>query len=353
MRTFFQDIRYGVRGLLHNRAFTIVAVLSLALGIGANTAIFSLVNAVLFKSLPLHEPENLVMLWEDASFANFPRNSPAPANYVDWKAQNKVFSDMAALDSNSLNLTGDGEPERVSGYSVTANFFPLLGVEPMLGRSFTSEEDKAGANNVVIISHGLWQSRYGGQRDIINRDILLNNQKYKVVGVMPANFQFLGSYIKVWTPLTLNQEEWAERGSHYLTVVARLKQGTTLEQARADMQTIMQRIATDHPKTSRKIEISRTASARTTRGRYAPTVDCVDSCSWFCVVDCVRQHCESFIDACSKPSQRDSRPNGYGSEPLANRKTTTYRKCFAVTRGRRTRFNIGDVEFRFFAATHT
>jgi putative ABC transport system permease protein len=247
METIIKDIRYGIRGLLKRPGFTIIALITLALGIGANTAIFSVVNAVLLRPLPFQDPEQLVIVWEDATFAGFPRNTPAPANYVDWKNQNQSFSDMAASHETSFNLTGDGEPERVSAYSVTANFFPLLGVQPLLGRSFLTEEDRPGANKVAVLSYSLWQSRYGADRNILNRDILLNGEKHSVVGVMPASFQFFEKDTRLWVPIALDQEDWANRGGHFLTVVARLKPGVSVSQAQADMNGIMRRIAVDHP----------------------------------------------------------------------------------------------------------
>ena len=247
MEFITKDIRYAVRGLVKRPGFTVIALITLALGIGANTAIFSVVNAVLLKPLPFGNPEQLVIVWEDAAFAGFPQNTPAPANYVDWKNQNQSFSDMAATAEGSFNITGDGEPERVSAYSVTANFFPVLGVQPLLGRGFLPEEDRPGGNKVVVLSYKLWQTRYGGDRQILNRDIQLNGEKHTVVGVMPASFQFLESYVRLWVPLALDQEELANRGGHYLSVVARLKPGVALSQAQADMNAIMRRIATDHP----------------------------------------------------------------------------------------------------------
>jgi predicted permease len=250
MEFIIKDIRYAVRGLVKRPGFTVIALITLALGIGANTAIFSVVNAVLLRPLPFRDPEQLVMVWEDAAFAGFPRNTPAPANYVDWKNQNQSFSDMAATAETSFNITGDGEPERVTAYSVTANFFPVLGVQPFLGRGFLPEEDRPGANKVVMLSYKLWQTRYGGDRQILNRDIQLNGEKHTVVGVMPPNFQFLDSYVRMWVPLALDQEELANRGGHYLSVVARLKPGVALSQAQADMNAIMRRIATDHPEDS-------------------------------------------------------------------------------------------------------
>src|SRR5215468_933906 len=247
MNTLIQDIRYGFRSLLRNPGFAIIAALSLGLGIGANTAIFSLINTVLLRPLPYLEPERLVMVWEDATFAGFPRNTPAPANYADWKAQNQTFEDMAALGQRSFNLTGDGEPERVDAYLVTANFFPILGVKPALGRSFLAEEDKPDANKVVMLSYRLWQNRYGGEHGVIGRELLLNGEKHMVVGVAPAGFQFLKSEIDLWVPVRFTQQELADRGGHYLWVVGRMKPGVTLEQANADIKTVMSRIARDNP----------------------------------------------------------------------------------------------------------
>ena len=247
METLLKDIRYGIRGLLKRPGFTIIALVTLALGIGANTAIFSVVNAVLLRPLPFPNPEELVIVWEDATYAGFPHNTPAPANYVDWKNQNQSFADMAASHETSFNLTGDGEPERVSAYSVTSNFFPLLGVQPLLGRSFLTEEDRPGANKVAVLSYSLWQSRYGADRNVLNREILLNGEKHSVIGVMPASFQFFEKDARLWVPIALDPENWANRGGHYLKVVARLRPGVSLSQAQADMQAIMRRIAMDHP----------------------------------------------------------------------------------------------------------
>jgi putative ABC transport system permease protein len=227
--------------------FTAIAVITLALGIGANTAIFSVVNAVLLRPLPFADPDRLVMIWEDASFAGFPRNTPAPANYVDIKTQNQVFEDVATMDMRTFNLTGDGEPEKVEAHGVTANFFPLLGVKPALGRSFVTEEDRPGANRVVMLNHNLWQQRYGGASDIVGRQLLLNGEKYTVVGVMPAGFQFSNSKIGLWVPIAFTSQGLALRGRHYLSVVARMKPGVTLAQADADVRTIYQRIAHDNP----------------------------------------------------------------------------------------------------------
>jgi putative ABC transport system permease protein len=250
MRTLLQDLRFGARMLLKKPGFTIVAVITLALGIGANTAVFSLINAVLLRPLPFYEPAALVMVWEEASLAGFPRQEPAPANYVEWKARQSVFEDMAAIAFSNFRLTGDGEPQQLFAYSVTANFFPLLGIAPALGRTFSPEEEKAGANKVVVLSHNFWQRRYGGDLNIIGREILLDDEKYAVIGVMPAEFQFMDSYINLWVPMAYTQEEWADRKSHHLYVMARMKPGVSLQQARFEIQTITQNIARQYPRES-------------------------------------------------------------------------------------------------------
>ena len=247
METLFKDIRYGVRGLIKRPGFTVIALITLALGIGANTAIFSVINAVLLRPLQFKDPEQLVIVWEDASFAGFPQNTPAPGIYFDWKNQNQSFSDMAAGAELSFNITGDADPERVMAFAVTENFFPVFGAQPLLGRNFLPAEDRPGANKVVMLSHSLWQSRYGGDPQIVNREILLNGEKHTVVGVMPASFQFLEREVRLWVPIAFEPEDMVNRGGHYLKVVARLKPGVTQSQAQADLDAIMARLGKDYP----------------------------------------------------------------------------------------------------------
>ena len=253
METLLKDLKYGFRGLVKRPGFSAIAIITLALGIGANTAIFSVVNAVLLRPLPFADPDRLAMVWEDASFAGFPKNTPAPANYVDIKNQNQVFEDMAAMDWRSLNLTGDGDPQKVEVFGVTANFFPLLGVHPVAGQWFTADHDKPGAHRVAVLSHGLWQQRYAGDQNVVGRDILLNGEKHTVVAVMPAGFQFLDSKVGLWVPIAFAPETLQSRGRHYLRVVARLKPGVTMEQANAEVRTIFQRIAADNQDTAGRL----------------------------------------------------------------------------------------------------
>ena len=244
---FFQDLRYAGRMQLKNPAFTIVAVLALALGIGANTAIFSVVNSVLLRPLPYKDPEQLVMVWEDASKFGYPHDTPTTANYVDWRDQNTVFEGMSAIADESFNLTGTGDPERLEGRLVSANLFPLLGVDPQIGRTFTAAEDQPGSNKVALLSYALWQRRFGADNSIVGKTINLNGESYTVVGVMPARFQFPTSDDQIWAPIAFTNEERANRDRHYLQVLGRLKPGVSLEQAQTEMNTIAARLQQQYP----------------------------------------------------------------------------------------------------------
>jgi putative ABC transport system permease protein len=247
VETVIQDVRFGVRMMIKNPTFTVVAVIALALGIGANSAIFSVVNTVLLRPLPYKDPDRLVMVWEDDSRHGYPRDTPAAANYIDWRDQNRVFEGMAAMTDQSFNLTGSGEPERIDGQRVSANLFPLLGVEPQLGRAFVPEEDQPGANHVVILSHGLWQRRFGSDAGIIGKSLTLNGDSHTVVGVMPPQLRFPSPEDELWVPVAFAPREAANRGRHYLNVVARLKPGVTLQQAQAEMSAIAARLQQQYP----------------------------------------------------------------------------------------------------------
>jgi putative ABC transport system permease protein len=248
MHTLLQDFRYGCRLLFRSPGFTLVAVLALALGIGANTAIFSLVDAVLLRPLAFRDSARLAMVWEEASFIGFPRNTPAVANYVDWKKRNHVFEDMAAIDYRTFNLTGEGEPDQITACGVASNLFPMLGVQPMLGRSFTPADDTPQANSVVLIAHGLWKRRFGGDPALVGKTIPLNGARYTVVGIMPAGFQFPERRVELWVPIQFTPQQLALRTSHYLMVFARLKPGISFPQAQADMQSVAAQIASEYPR---------------------------------------------------------------------------------------------------------
>lgn len=247
MGDLWQDLRYGLRMLVKNPGFTIVAVIALALGIGANSAIFSVVNAVLLRPLPYQDPDRLVMVWEDSTKSGYPRDTPAAANYIDWRNQNQVFEGMAAIAEQNFNLTGTGEPERIEGRLVSANLFSLLGIEPQAGRAFLAEEDQPGHNRVVILSHGLWQRRFGSDAKLLGQTLTLNGENHTVVGIMPPHFQFPTREDQLWVPIAFTPEQAANRGRHYLEVVARLKPGVTLAQAQAEMSAIAMRMQQQYP----------------------------------------------------------------------------------------------------------
>jgi putative ABC transport system permease protein len=235
MRTFWQDLRYGARILLKQPVFTLIAVLTLSLGIGANTAIFSLVNAVLLSPLPFAEPERLVWTWGEFSGGN--RASTSPPDFLDYRAQNRSFEELAAIYFNSFNLTGAGEPERIIGNTVTTNFFQALGVKPVQGRAFLPEEEQSGRERVAIIGQGLWQRRFGGDPQIIGKPIQLDGRSHTVVGVAPDATRVLQE-AEIWTPLTFDDPGMKIRRFHFLRAIGRLKQGMTLQQAQADIDSV-------------------------------------------------------------------------------------------------------------------
>ena len=250
-----QDLRYGLRTLLKSPAFIIVALSALALGIGANSAIFSVVNAVLLRPLLFKNPEQLVMVWENATHLGFPKNTPSPPNFLDWQRQNTVFAGMAAMVERSFNLTGVGEPERLDGRRVSANLFDVLGVPPLVGRTFVPDDDRPGTH-VVLLSYSLWQRRFGSDRSIIGRAVTLNGESYTVIGVMPRGVHLPGYgnwNDELWVPVAFTNEETTQRGSHFLDVIARIKPGITLKQAQAEMETIAARLAKEYPKYNTQI----------------------------------------------------------------------------------------------------
>jgi predicted permease len=250
-----QDLRYGLRMLLKNPGFTAIAVLALALGIGANSAIFSVVNTLLLRPLPYKNPSQLVVIWENATHLGFPKNTPSPANFLDWQKQNTLFEGMAAFAERSFNLTGIGEPERLDGRRVSANLFDLLGVKPLLGRTFVAEEDKPGTK-VVLLNESLWKRRFGSDPGVIGRALALNGESYTVVGVLPNNVRLpaFGNWRdQVWVPLAFPPEEAAQRGNHFLQVSGRMKPGVNLAQAKAEMETIAGRLAQQYPEYNTRI----------------------------------------------------------------------------------------------------
>jgi predicted permease len=248
MHTFWQDVRYGLRALGKNRGFAVIAILTLALGIGANTALFSIVNGVLLSPLPYRNPEQLVSVY--ARQARFNTASVSYPNFLDWQRENHSFSSMAAFRADNFNLTGLGEPERVKVNMISATFFPILGVQPMLGRHFTEQEDKLGGSPVVLLSEGLWKRKFGAARDVVGSAVDLDATSYTVVGVIPATaMTTFKDDTDVYTPIgQYNEPLFRDRGVGMGTdAVGRLKPGVTLEQARSDMDAIARHLAEIYP----------------------------------------------------------------------------------------------------------
>jgi putative ABC transport system permease protein len=254
METLWQDLKYAARMLRKSPGFTFFAVASLALGIAANTAIFSIADTVLVRPLPYREASRLVIAWEDASAYGFPRDTPAPGNFSDWKSRNEVFEDMAAIRfGSSFNITGQGNPEELLGKRVTVNLFSVLGVRPVLGRDFRAEDDIPGSVPTAILSHGLWLRRFGGDPQMVGKEIWLNYRKYTVIGVMARGFQFPDREAELWVPAQLTKEQLASHDNHYLEVVARLKPGVSLETATANLGAIARQLEKEHPDSNSKV----------------------------------------------------------------------------------------------------
>jgi len=254
LETLWQDFRYGVRTLAKQPGFTAVAVLTLALGIGANSTIFSFANGVMLRPLPYEQPERLVVLDEAAPLRGIDSLGVSFPNFLDWRAGNRVFEDIAAYGTGTFTLIGGGEPEQLRGARVSAGLFEIIGVAPVSGRTIRAEEDRPGNETVVILGHGLWQSRFGANPAIVGQTISLNNRPHTVVGVMPPGFRF-PEVADLWLPLALDTQRWT-RTDHGLGAIARLKPGVTLEQAQAEMVAVARRIEELNPVTNEGLSVS-------------------------------------------------------------------------------------------------
>jgi putative ABC transport system permease protein len=250
-----QDLRYALRMLRNSPGFAAVAILTLALGIGANTAIFSVLDSVLLRPLPYQDPAGLVLLWESNSQNTNPHNTVSPPDFLDWQSRNTIFREMAALFDEHANLTGNGLPQEVALEDVSANFFSVLGVSPILGPGFTPENGKAGHDNVVILSYGFWKERFAGDANVIGKVLVLNGHEQTIVGVTPESFtwfikdgSFTGAKPEMWTPFVFPARFSDRKGvGRFLTVVARLKSGATVQQAQSQMTSIAAQIAEEYP----------------------------------------------------------------------------------------------------------
>jgi len=277
----FQDLRYARRTLANSPGFTAVALLTLALGIGANTAIFSFVDGLLLRPLPYKDASRIVRVMEKPPLGE--RNGISTLNFLDWQKDDTVFDFMAAQNGASMTLTGERDPVQLRAGRVSAHFFDIFGIKATLGRTFLPGEDQSGKDKVVVLSHALWVSQFGADPSIINRKVSLDNAPYTVVGVLPAGGAFDRAFAQLWRPLAFEPSNMT-RNFHWMISFARLKEGVSLQQARANMDTIGARIATDFPQSNKGGESSSSRMPTRSSGlSFAPASWCcsqpLDSCS--------------------------------------------------------------------------
>jgi predicted permease len=266
------DLHFALRTLRKNPGFTCAAVFALALGIGANSAMFSVIDGVLLRPLPFPQSDRLVNVWETNLKRNFPKFVVAPANYYDWRAQNQVFSALGAYVQNTFNLASmDGEPERYLGASSDRGFFDALQVSPVLGRIFTDEEDQPGRDGVIILSYGIWRSRFGADPKIVGQSLTFDSKPRTVIGIMPEGFQY-PAQSTMWAPLGFDNETKARRDLHRYRVIARLKDGVSLDRARSDFQTIGSRLADRYPDFNKDAGVNVIPVLQDTVGQMRPAL---------------------------------------------------------------------------------
>ena len=270
MLTLWQDLRYGLRMLGKHPGFTVTVVLTLALGIGANTAIFSVINGVLLRSLPFPDSERIVTLWENNPADGLDRDDVSPANFMDWRERQHSFEEMAFANPNSFDYLGEGEPEVIRAALVSKGFFQILGTGPLYGRVFLPEEYEAGRNKVVLMSYGLWQRRFGGDSNVVGRKLTLDGESMTVVGVMPSQFKLhlFDNEEEMWAPQPPDESLRQQRKATYLKVIARLKPGVTIEQSRADLAGVATNLAAEYPKTNTGIGVTAVTLPEHLKGKW-------------------------------------------------------------------------------------
>lgn len=268
-----QDIRYAFRTLLKNPGFTAVAVIAIALGVGPNSAIFSIINAVLLRPLPYQDPDRVVMLWENSKARGFDQLPVSGPTFMDWKRECRSFEDMApafTIPEYGFNVTAGGEPERAQGGQAAANMFSVLGIKPVLGRYFLPEEDRPGGDSVVLIGHSFWQRRFGAARDVVGKSIGLDGRSATIVGVLPPEVEALG-HVDVWLPIAQDLA-LLRRDHHNYGIVARLKPGATVRQAQAELDTIAKRLERDYPESNAGIGAMVIPMSEVIAGRIRPAL---------------------------------------------------------------------------------
>jgi hypothetical protein len=341
LEDLWQDLRYATRGLLRQPAFTLVAVLTLALGIGANTAIFTVVNSLLLRPLPFSDPGRLVQVWEAS--ANKPADEmPASyPNFADWRDENHAFEQTVAYAGWSFNLISEGEPERIRSAVVSPAFFATLGVRPLAGRVFLPEEDQKGKDSVAVISRRLWERRFNADPEVVGRTINLNGDNFTVVGVVPALAELPGlpEATELWVPVS-HGFGFTSRRSHYLNVIARLRPGVTRDQAQADMDAIAEALAARYPDANADRRQASATARAIGRGRPAGAVRAAGRCRRR-TSDRVGQRRQHAAGARRRPAEGDCDPHGAGRRPRAARPPAPDRKPVTLPHRRRPRAPAG------------
>ncbi|MEW6212173.1 MAG: ABC transporter permease, partial [Acidobacteriota bacterium] len=274
MQTLLQDLRYGARMLLKKPGFTSIAVISLALGISANTAIFSVVNALLIKSLPYHDPDRIALVWGNSPAEGKDRSQVSATDVADWRAQNSVFEDVTTYGNWSATLTGEGEAERIQGMQVGDGYFSIMRGAPVLGRVFSPEEQIDGNDLVIILGYGLWQRRFSGDPNIVGSAITLSGRSYTIVGVMPADFRPLPASLvdhraEFYRPVGENYDN-EERSSRHLRAIARLRTGVSIDQAQSEMTAIAARLEQQYPRDNTGYTVRLASITEDTVGELRP-----------------------------------------------------------------------------------
>ncbi len=313
MQTVWQDVRYGLRMLAKNRGFSLIVILTLALGIGANTAIFSVINAVLLRPLPFKDPAQLVDL---RVTENAPGNYPLTGeDYLDWVAQNRTFEAMSLYGwDHGVNTSGSDSSEPAVIVDTQANFFLNLGVQPLLGRTFVTGEDQPGKNHVAILNYRFWRQRFGGRIDAITQNIELNGEAYTVIGVMPVWFNFPAA-TDIWTPLDMSRKNLGRRGNHQWRAFGRVKPGTSIAQGRADLVVLSERLSKQYRDANDIVASAATDPAR---------------CGWAGAPCGVCKRREFDVGALDEPGARDGRAVDNGSNAVAIDTTDAHRERLAL-----------------------
>jgi putative ABC transport system permease protein len=300
-RGMTRDIRYALRGLLKRPGFTAIVVITLALGIGTNTAIFSVVNAVLLRPLPYPDSDRIVIVWHRWELRGLDRLSLSPHEFIEYRDRNHSFSAIAAYVPGSRDLTGAGDAERIEAARVTDQFFPVLGTPALRGRTLVTEENEPGSEQVAVISHDLWQRRFAGDDKVVGQNLVLDGVSHTIVGVMPVDFQFPAPEIKIWTPLAFSAEDLdTNSGSSYLNVVARTKPGIELPQAQADLVSIaaqMQKEHADRYQQGGGVGVSVVQAREQMVGDYRVVLFNTARTRRFRLVDCLSERGESIAGA--------------------------------------------------------